>query len=390
MTRRPVVVAGGGIAGLSAAIAVARAGREVLVVERDAIPSPEGAGLQLSPNATRHLRDWTVLDHLSASALAPDAVVVRRGRDAGIIARMPVADAQDRWGAPYLVAHRADLLAALLAVASGISHIEIRNARAVVRFDGMETLRVELDDGSSVEAEALIVADGARSHLRQMFESGGETLRHSGRIAWRATIEGTDAPAFARETCSNLWLGAAAHLVHYPLRGGSIVNLVAVIADDNLRGSDGDFWSRESDPWALLARFRDWHADAQDLLRRAGAWRVWPLLQRPMPAALARGSVALAGDAAHPMLPFLAQGAAQAIEDGAALGRAFAGHDGSTAALAAYAQARAGRVARIVAASDRQARVYHLAGPLGAARDLAMRGVGPAGMRRAVDWIYRA
>lgn len=388
MSDPPVVVAGGGIAGLCAALALARSGRRVRVFERDAARSEEGAGLQMSPNATRHLREWGVLDGLAARALSPEAVVVRRARDAVVLARMDVRDAEARWGAPFRVAHRADLHAALRAAVGAQSRIEQHDGVAVTGYVESDALLVQRSDGLTHSAAALIAADGVRSSLRARFLPGGDGLAPSGRVAWRALVPADDVADFAREPASNLWLGPDAHLVHYPLRGGSVVNLVAVTDGDGGAGTDG-FWSSAGDADALSRRFSRWHRSARDLVARAESWRVWPLLSRSVPDRLSRGTVALVGDAAHPMMPFLAQGAAQAIEDGAALAAAFRTLDDPVAALAAYSDSRRARVARVAAASRRQGTIYHLRGPAAAARDAAIRLLGSRGMAAATDWIYQ-
>ena len=381
MSDAPVVVAGGGIAGLSAALALARAGRRVDVFERERQRTEEGAGLQLSPNATRHLRAWGVLDALDGRALVPEAVIVRRGADATILSELDLRDAEARWGAPFRVAHRADLHGALMAAVAAEPRIALHGGSVVAGWrETADAVVVETPVGA-IGGDALVVADGVRSSLREQTGFSPQTLRHSGRVAWRALAPADACAAFARRPASNLWLGADAHLVHYPLRGGSVVNLVAVVADRDAAMSEA-FWSQRGDGTRLARRFADWHRDVRDLLAAAGPWRLWPLMTREPPQGLAKGRVALAGDAAHPMMPFLAQGAAQAIEDAAALGDAFARQPDTPAALRAYEDARLSTARAVVAASNRQATIYHLRGPVAVARDLAMRAVGPAGMAR--------
>lgn len=385
----PVIVAGGGIAGLSAGVALAQAGRRAVVVEREPEAAQEGAGLQLSPNSSRHLRDWGVLDDLGGAALAPEAVVIRRARDARTIVQMPLDAAERRWGAPYQVAHRADLMRVLLARAEDLGVVLRRGAAVTGWREEGRRLVVSLSDGSAIEGLALVIADGVHSALRgALLGPADPPAAPSGRMAWRSLAPAASAPDFARQARSNLWLGPRAHLVHYPLRSGEVVNIVAIVDGGGTDDPGQDLWSRPGEGSVLLERFADWHEDARALLRAAPDWRVWPLLRRPVPRRLAEGRVALAGDAAHPMMPFLAQGAAQAIEDAAALGDAFRAHDDPVRALAAYDVRRRTRAARIVGASARQGRIYHLRGPAAWARDAAMRVIGPAGMMRATDWIY--
>ena len=388
MIDAPVVVAGGGIAGLSAALAIARAGCAVHVFERETTRTEEGAGLQLSPNATRHLRAWGILEALDGQALVPECVTVRRGVDATILSELDLRDAEARWGAPFRVAHRADLHGALMAAVAVESRIALHAGRAVTGWrETIDAVAVETDAGV-IEGDALVIADGVRSSLREKAGFAPQVLRHSGRVAWRALAPADACAAFARRPASNLWLGADAHLVHYPLRGGGIVNLVAVVADRDAALSEA-FWSQPGDAARLMHRFADWHRDARDLLAAAASWRLWPLMTRDPPERLAKGRIALAGDAAHPMMPFLAQGAAQAIEDAAALGDAFAREPDAHAALRSYESARLPTARAVVAASERQAAIYHLRGPAAVARDLAMRAAGPAGMARIAGRFWR-
>ena len=215
-----------------------------------------------------------------------------------------------------------------------------------------------------------------------------QPLRHSGRVAWRALAPAEACAGFASRPASNLWLGPDAHLVHYPLRGGSEVNLVAIVADRDAAISEA-FWSQPGEAARLARRFADWHKDVRDLLSAATAWRIWPLMTRDAPDRLASGRVALVGDAAHPMMPFLAQGAAQAIVDAAALGESFARASDAPAALRAYETARLTTARAVVAASERQATIYHLRGPAAVARDLAMRAAGPSVMARIAGRFWR-
>ncbi len=189
---------------------------------------------------------------------------------------------------------------------------------------------------------------------------------------------------------SSLWLGERAHLVHYPLRGGAVVNVVAIV-DEDFRGSGGDeFWSCPGDAAALEARFSYWHASARDLLAAASDWRKWPLFDCDPLASWTAGRVALLGDAAHPMPPFLAQGAAQAIEDAAALGRALARGRDIEQGLAAYQAARQARAARVLRESRRQGAIYHLSGPAAFLRDAALQALGGARLLARYDWLYDA
>lgn len=384
-----VVIAGAGIGGLTAALALARTGTRVTLLERAALIEDAGAGLQLSPNASRVLADLGVLDRLRG-AVSLVQLHVRRARDAATLAVLPLgSEAERRWGAPMLVAHRADLQRALLeavALAPGIK------LRAGVALSGYAANQQGVSIAccgreAAIAADALIGADGLNSQVREQLWPGGKTL-YSGRTAWRALIEADQAPAFARTLETSLWLGAKAHLVHYPVRGGALVNVVAIVGDGWRGPASADLWAEDGDAAVVAARFASWHISARALIAAAPAWRKWPLFDRPPLARWSAGRVAVLGDAAHPMLPFLAQGAAQAIEDAAALGRAFAGTADVPSALAAYSASRAPRAARVQQASRRQGQIYHLSGPGAVARDLALAWLGPQKLAARSDWLY--
>jgi salicylate hydroxylase len=186
----------------------------------------------------------------------------------------------------------------------------------------------------------------------------------------------------------NLWLGGRAHLVHYPVRGGADVNVVAIAEDSAVGRDSANFWNETRDQAILQQSFRRWHDTARALFAARTDWRTWPLFDRPPVERWSAGRVTLAGDAAHPMLPFLAQGAAQAIEDAAALENALASSSDIPAAFAAYEQARRARAQGIQKASRRQGGIYHMSEPAALARDIVMRVLGPRRMLARQDWIY--
>ena len=387
-----LLIAGAGIGGLSAALALAQAGVETTLLEQAELFEEAGAGLQISPNASRILRQLGVL-HLLQGALEPQQLVIRRARDGKQTVALPMgAQALQRWGAPHLVVHRADLQRALLeAVALAGPRITVLANAALTDFN---------DDASGVGAayrcngreisgwfDGLIGADGLNSLVRGRFEPAGPP-QYSNRTAWRALVEADQAPRFATQAATNLWLGRDAHLVHYPLRGGDLVNVVAIVGDSWRTPGRGDFWSQEGDKTALMRRFSAWDHKAQDLLAAARRYRRWPLFDRPPLRHFSQGRIALLGDAAHPMLPFLAQGSAQAIEDAAALGAAFVRGGEAEQALLAYGAARAGRTARVQRQSRLQGHIYHLSGAAAFARDLALASLGPDRLAARYDWLY--
>ena len=292
MERSPIVIAGGGVAGLSAALGLARAGRSSLVLERAQEFGEVGAGLQLAPNATRILRAFGALDFLDAQAVAPEHVRIRRGRDGADLARLPLRDAEKRWGAPYLNVHRADLLSALLELARENSLIEICNDATLTGFvQDEQGVAVSYRSGNETRrasGAALLGADGVRSLVRSRLQDGkSDKPDYTGHTAWRAVIPAQKLPPRFSAPASNLWLGERAHLVHYPLRAGAIVNVVALVEDEwrgagaQARDESARFWDQAGNCGVLLERFGDWAAEARELLAASENWLRWPLFDRP-------------------------------------------------------------------------------------------------------------
>ena len=393
MPERPIIVAGAGVGGLSAALALARAGRYAIVLERAPALAEFGAGLQLGPNATRRLANWGALDRLKDLAPAPQGVDIRSARNGSVLASLPVGDAERRWGAPYLVAHRADLLTALADAAARNPRIEVRLGCSMEGWRaGIDGVTIHVEGRPDLSGAALIGADGLRSRVREgLGLTTPDGPRYSGRTSWRALIPASAVPAELLQARGSLWLGPGAHLVLYPLRNASVLNAVAIVQDEWTDLDAPDFWSSHGDAAFLASRFQGWTREARELIGVAPEWRRWPLYTRAPVERWSVGRVTVLGDAAHAMAPFLAQGAAQAIEDADALGLAFAASPkDEAAALDAYQRARVARANRIQAASFRQGRIYHLSGPAAFARDLAMKAMGAQGLAKAVDWIYRA
>jgi salicylate hydroxylase len=393
LTRR-LLIAGAGVGGLTAGLALGRAGFEVEIFERAAVLEEFGAGLQLAPNATRVLARLDALEAVRRFALAPRAIRILRGRDDALISTLPLHAAEARWGAPYLVIHRADLQRALVERIAREPGVALTLGAEVGGFAGDEagvTIGVKRGPvGVKERGEALIGADGLRSIVRERLGLGArDAAAFSGRVAFRATVEAGRVPERLLKPEITLRLGARAHFVHYPLRDGAAVNIVAVIEGGGRKDESDHPWDGVADRASLERVFADWSAETRALIADA-QWRAWPIADRPPIARFAAGRIALLGDAAHPMAPFLAQGAAQAIEDAGVLADCLAATASAPEALDAYSGRRAPRAGRVQRAAKAQAGLYHLAGPLALARDIAMRALGPERLLRRYDWLYGA
>jgi salicylate hydroxylase len=386
---RTIIVAGAGIGGLTAALALIRAGFRVVVIEQAERLEETGAGIQLSPNASGVLIGLGAGDYLRRHAVAPEAIRIMRAANAREIARIPLgAQAEVRYGAPYWVIHRADLQAGLIEVLETTSDFVLRLGSRVEDYAAHAhgiTVQVRAGfTGFDEHGIALIGADGLWSSLRRRLGDRAAP-RFRERTAWRALIPAERAPPQAREAATALWLGPDAHLVHYPVDGGAMINLVAIVSDN--RAVKG--WSADGRRADLLARFSGWHKDAHALIAAAETWQRWSLYDRPLPHPWGVGPVTLLGDAAHPMLPFLAQGGAMAIEDAAVLAACLARHSEAPAAgLRLYEGLRRRRVARAQREARRNGRVYHLKGPAALARDGALKLLGGTRLLRRYDWLY--
>lgn len=385
----PIVIAGAGIAGLTTALALAARGFAVEVLERASDLAEVGAGIQLSPNASRILIRLGLGERLKDAVVVPEAMEVRSGHSGRLIVRSELGAAiERRYGSPWWVIHRGDLQAGLAAAVRATPGIALRLGHTVHGLDlnGPARLGFGGPDGATERPFAAVIgADGIRSAVRRLIGEGpGPVWR--GRIAYRATMPADRVPDAAQGPIIGLWLGPDAHFVHYPVSGGRQVNLVAVVADAEPEPG----WSAPADRQALLARFARWAAPVRELIALAPAIASWPLADRPTWFGPAEGPVTLAGDAAHAMLPFAAQGGAMAIEDAAVLAaRCAARPDDLAGAFRAYEAARRDRVVAVQGLARRNGAIYHLGGPMALARDLGMALLGGQGILDRQDWIYR-
>jgi len=392
---RTIFVAGAGIGGLTAALALANSGFRVVVLEKADRLEEVGAGLQLSPNASSVLIGLGLRERLVARAVTPEAISIMSARAGGEIIRLPLGEAAAlRAGAPYWVIHRADLQAALQAQVNDHPDIDLRLGwqfeDAAVHAKGLTVVQRRGNGRQQDLALALIGADGIWSTVRQHLFPQVQP-QFSGLIAWRGTIEATQLPREYTARRVQLWMGPSAHLVAYPISGGRQINVVAIVPGTwNTPG-----WSAAGDVVELKNAFAvsRWPGPARMMINAVDGWRKWALFTVPDGGEWSSGAIGLLGDATHAMLPFAAQGAGMAIEDAAVLAKCLSeDHADSAATVAAalkrYGRLRRSRVARVQRTARNSGRIYHLTGPAALARDLAIRALGPKRMLARQDWIY--
>jgi salicylate hydroxylase len=377
-----VAIAGGGIGGLAAAAFLHRAGVEVSVHEQAGQYREIGAGLVVAPNLMRLLRRLGLADGLEGRGVRLEVGwEFRRWADGRVLFSQDLADSAAMYGEDTWVVHRADLLDLLLsAVPADALHL---GARVTGVEQDAEAARLVLADGTAETADVVVAADGIHSTLRGAVARPGPP-RYSGICAWRSLVPAEAAPDLARRPVQTLWLGPGRHLVHYPVSGGRLVNLVAFSPAGDF---DVESWESRGRVADLAAEFAGWDPRLEALIAAAGEVGRWALLDREPVASWTSGRLVLLGDAAHPMFPFFAQGAAQAVEDAAALAVCLAAAGTTVAdALARYEAVRVPRATRVQQASRGRQSHHHLPdGPEQRARDDAFAGDDPLAHNA---WLY--
>jgi salicylate hydroxylase len=396
VTADSILIAGAGIGGLTAALALARQGFQVQLFDQMETLAEAGAGIQLAPNATRILIGLGLAGRMKPGIVAPAAIRLRAGPSGRDLAVLPLeAGMTGHYGAPYWVIHRADLQRALAEAVADEPRITLTLGAQVKDFTiSGGSVRATVHPrslggtGEDHDGAILICADGLWSRLRALLGDGAAP-RFAGRGAFRAVVPAAALPDRHREPIVDVWMGPGGHIVHYPVRAAAAVNIVAVCSDRWQSAA----WSTGAGRDAVLERFpaAAWTPAVRELLAAPDRWQKWALYDRPPLASWGRGPVTLLGDAAHPMLPFLAQGAAMAIEDAAVLARELvrAPPGDRSAALRRYEAARRPRTARVQNAARRNDFHYHLRGPAAFARDTALRVLGGPRLLAQYDWIYR-
>jgi 3-hydroxybenzoate 6-monooxygenase len=382
----PIAICGGGIGGLAAAIALHQRGFRAEVFEQAAEFKEIGAGIQLGPNVFKLFDRLGLTEQISIRAVFPDNLSVMDSVSGETVVQIPVKGAfRDRYRYPYALIHRADLHAVLLDECRRCPGIALHAGQKVMGFtDRGNGVDVELANGTRREAAALIGADGLWSAVRERIVADGPP-RVSGHIAYRAVLPIAEVPEHLRLNDMTLWAGPKNHLVHYPLRGFELFNLVAVFHSE--RYVEG--WDSRGDPEELHKRFEGVVPDVKTMLSKVNAWRMWVLCDREPMREWSAGRVTLLGDAAHPMMQYLAQGACMAIEDAVVLAEELhATADDPASAFRKYQDRRYLRTGRVQLTARLYGEFNHAAGASREIRNQYLRERSPEDARESMAWLY--
>jgi salicylate hydroxylase len=382
-----IAIAGAGIGGIAAALALARRGIGSHIFERRTGQEEAGAGIQIGPNGCKVLAELGVLERVRAHACEPDGLCVHDANSGRVLARLPLGTwMRHRYSAPYLTLHRQDLHAALVEIANSQGNISGATGQDVTTFaTGPSGTAIFLSNGEEFKANALIAADGLWSRLRTQV-TPSPLPQPIGKCAFRTVLPRQALPQVLTANDVHIWLSPGAHAVHYPVRAGSEIAVV-VIVDAN---AAENAWNTDATPdWQTTAAISQFAPPLRELLANAEQWRMWSLQTLEPLERWTSGSVALLGDAAHPVLPYFASGASLALEDASELAAIIAESTSPMPLrLMAYETVRRARVQRVANASVMNGRIYHLDGKLAAARNLALTRIRPDLLMRRYDWLY--
>ncbi len=387
MTRRKILISGGGIAGLTTALCLAKSGNRVNVFERAPTLEPLGAGIQISPNAFHVLRILGLNHELLSAGNVPEAIVMMNAVKGTKLATIPLGfHIQDKYDAPYIVIHRADLQNILFKACEENPDISISFGAeitdAAVHKNGVTALIQSSGKVEEKVGDLLIGADGVHSRVRNDI-LGLEPAIYSGKTAWRALVPAKHVKTQTPLNNTVVWLGPKAHAVTYPVRDAKFLNVIAVTQEAETSNTN------EISKAELNKKFSHWDHEFTNLLNCDAEWSGWPLYETTSINTMATNTVALIGDAAHAMLPFAAQGAAQAIEDSHVLSQCLAKTGDTETALKQFEQIRLPRIKRIAKTARSNGQIYHLSGIAAAVRNIGLNKVSGKRLLQRQDWIYR-
>jgi 3-hydroxybenzoate 6-monooxygenase len=381
-----VLIVGGGIGGLSAALALARQGIPSQVIEQAAEFKEIGAGIQLGPNVFRMFERLKLIEPISALAVFPENLVMLDSMTGEEVTRIPLGDAfRKKFHHPYALIHRADLHNVLLDACRKSNLIKLDAAQKIAAVEEVDGgVKAKTANGKDYRGAALIGADGLWSTIRQLVVGDGKP-KPAGHITYRAVLPTSEIPEQYRWRNMGLWAGEKVHFVLYPLRTGELYNLVAVFHSN--RYEEG--WDSYGDPAELHERFAQTCAPVRALLNKIESWRMWVLCDRPPIKEWSKGRITLLGDAAHPMLQYLAQGAGMSIEDAVCLADQAVAADGDYAsAFRAYQQMRYLRTGRVQIMARVYGEFYHAGGVAKELRNIMLGSRTPEDAMAGMEWLY--